>query len=358
MTNLRRRKVLYIIATNFSSNTGGLIWTSKLASYAQRKYRFTKVVDLSRQHRFLQKYRFLEILYYVLFFLKRRNYFVFIDHRLHLRFSIPLLISCLIKKTSYATICHHVFFKIKTNIFRRIIEYASEKVFLKHARFTIVPSHNTAADLQNMKVRKKRIVVVNPAPTIDNGNIPLRSSKNRLLMVGNIEPRKGLDSAFKALVLLKKYDFILDIVGGHGQYENYYKEISTFVADKGLSEKVVFHGRVRQENLRQLYRNANIFLFPSRHEGYGIVLKEAMNFALPIIATDLPTTKEIIKDKINGFLFRVNDIYTMADLIKKLIQNKSLQDKVGKTNFMASRYFKSWEDVIAKSFQAIMKYVL
>lgn len=355
--NLRHEKTLYIIATKFSKDTGGLLWTSQLASYAQKIYPRTKIIDLSTEHFILRKYRLFEIVYYLLFFLAKSNYFVFIDHRLHLRFGIALLISGLIRKTGYATICHHVFYKIKVDPLRKTLEYISECLFLRNARFVIVPSVATSADIRNMKVHKARITIINPAPNVMSYNMPQRQTSDNILMVGNIEPRKGIESAIEALSLLKDHDFVLDIVGGYEGYQEYYRKMKSLVDSKGLSGKIFIHGRVHEDEIVQFYRKANIFLFPSRHEGYGIVLKEAMNFGLPIVATDLPTTKEIIVDGVNGYLYRMDDIHEMVIALKKLLKNKSLQYTIGLRNFRASRDFGNWEDVAAKSFQAITEYL-
>lgn len=355
--NVRYEKTLYIIATNFSRNTGGLIWTSQLASYARQKYQRSIIIDLSKEHTILRKYRLIEMMYYLVFFLTRSNYFIFIDHRLHLRFGMLLIISGMLRKTAYATICHHVFYKIKRNPFRKIVEYISELLFIKNARFVIVPSIATSFDLRNMRVHKDRIAVINPAPNVKSHSMPVRHTSNRILMVGNLEPRKGIESAIEALSLLRGYDFKLDIVGGYEGYRDYYEKMKSFVIASGLSEKIFIHGRVHQDDIVQFYRKANIFLFPSRHEGYGIVLKEAMNFALPIVATDLPTTKEIIEDNVNGFLYKMDDICGMVNALEMLLQSKSLQLKIGRINYRASRDFDSWEDVVVKSFQVIREFL-
>jgi len=355
--NLRHEKTLYIIATKFSRNTGGLLWTSQLASYAQQKYGRTKTIDLSTEHYIVRKNRLIEMIYYLFFFLTRSNFFVFIDHRLHLRFGVPLLISALIRKTGYGTICHHVFYKIKMNPYRRTIEYLSERLFMKNARFIIVPSFATSTDLINLNVNKNRITVINPAPNVTCDDMPVKRTGKHILMVGNLEPRKGIESAIEALSLLRGYDFVLDIVGGYEGYRNYYEEMKSLIFTKGLSEKIFIHGRVHEDDIVRFYRKANIFLFPSRHEGYGIVLKEAMNFGLPIVAADIPTTKEIIADGVNGYLYRVDDIQGMAKALAQLLQSKSLQYTIGLSNFRTSRDFENWKDVAIKSFRVIAEYL-
>lgn len=358
MKKLNSHKTFYIVATNFSSNTGGLLWTSKLAMYAQQSYRRTELIDLSKEHHILRKYRLVEMIYYLGFFIIRSNYFIFIDHRLHLRFVVPLLVACVIKKAAYATICHHVFYMIKANLFRRIIEYLSECIFLKHARLIVVPSAATSSDLQKMKINKKRISVINPAPTIISNYIPVKLNKKRILMVGNIEPRKGLDSAIDALALMKQSNFILDIIGGYEGYYNYYQKLRGVVITKGLTGKIFFHGRVHQNDIKDFYRKADIFLFPSKHEGYGIVLLEALSFGLPIVATNIPTTREILKDGINGLLCPIGDVRCLAHKLEQLLNDKSLQKNMSRHNFAISRGFRNWNDVIQNTYRTVYPYII
>lgn len=349
---------LFIIATSFKDTTGGLTWTSKVAEYAKQHYENTTAIDLASNNALLRKNRFAEILYYFGFFLLRSNFFVFIDHRLHLRFGIPLLTSFVLKKNAYGTICHHLFYKTKTNHPRKAIEFFSEKVFLQNARFVIVPSEKTSADVQRLNVAKKKIFVVNPTCACKSDKMPQRAAQNKILAVGNLEPRKGIDAVIKALGLLKDTEFSLDIVGGFRNHDDYFTYLQDLVVEYGLSDKVKFRGRVAGDQIANFYVDASIFVFPSRHEGYGMVLLEAMSFGLPIVATDIPTTREIIKDSVNGYLCLVDDVACLSQKIRKLLTDRTLQLQLGRKNFEASKKFRGWDDVVEQTFAPLRPYLL
>jgi len=349
---------LYIIASRFRSITGGLIWTSRLAEYAKRIYRNTTLIDLEQENILLRTDRFLEIIYYFIFLLFKNNFFVFIDHRLHLRFGIPLLASLLLKKNMYATICHHLFYKTKKCVVRKAIEYFSEKIFLKNARFIIVPSNQTALDIQSICGARDNIIVIHPTYTVKCRGFPQRQFRNRILFVGNLEPRKGIQVVIEALSLINDTDFSFDIVGGYYKHEKYFLQLKNLVNKHDLSNRITFHGRVDSNKLVHFYRSANVFVFPSWHEGYGIVLLEAMNFGLPIVATDIPTTRDIIRDDVNGYLCPVNDAKCMARKIRKLLSNHNIQTKIGKTNYKASRKFRNWVEVVEQTFNTIRPYLI
>ena len=348
---------LLIVATSFQKITGGLIWISNLAAYAKRVYKKTTLIDLSQENVLMRSNRFLEIIYYIVFCLWKKNFFVFIDHRLHLRFSMPLLLSSLLKKNGYATICHHVFYRIKDNVIRKMIEYLSEKIFLKNARFIVVPSEKTALDVRQLNIGNDKIVIINPTCAYRNHEIPQRPFRNNILFVGNLEPRKGLHIAIEALSLIKDAKFSFHVIGDCQKHKGYYAYVKDLVIRYGLSTKVIFHGRVTSDDIERFYRNANIFVFPSRHEGYGMVLLEAMSFALPIVATDIPTTREIVVNNVNGYLCPVDDATCLSQRFKKLLNNRNLQIQIGKENFKASRKFRSWDDVVQQTFDSLYPYL-
>jgi glycosyltransferase involved in cell wall biosynthesis len=328
-----------------------------LGEYATNIYERTTLIDLSKNHKIIRKIRFLEIVRYLIFFLLKSNYFVFIDHRLHLRFGLPLLVSYLLKKNAYAAICHHVFYKIKPNIIRKIIEYLSEKVFLKNARFIVVPSRKTALDIQNLGVNRHNIVIINPTYTFKSNTMPRRKFHNKILFVGNLEPRKGVDIIIKALSLIRNSDFSFDIVGGFEDYEDYYLYLKKIIDEYGLSGKIKLHGRITQDKIPEFYNDANIFVFASKHEGYGTVLLEAMGFGVPIVATDIPTTREIVQDEVNGYLCPVDDIECISQRVRKLLDDWHLQINMGKRNFDMSRKFHSWDDVVKQTFDTFRPYL-
>ena len=170
-------------------------------------------------------------------------------------------------------------------------------------------------------------------------------------------PRKGLHIAIEALLLIKDAKFSFNVIGDCQEHKGYYAYVKDLVIRYGLSTKVVFHGRVTSDDIEEFYRNANIFVFPSRHEGYGMVLLEAMSFALPIVATDIPTTREIVVNNVNGYLCSVDDATCLSKKIKKLLNNRNLQMQIGKENFNASRKFRSWDDVVQQTFDSLYPYL-
>lgn len=347
-------KHLFIVASRFEEITGGLVWTNKVAEHVKKNHKRTTVIDLSMHSPLLGNNKYIGMFYFLFYFFTKHEFFVFIDHRLHLRFNLPLLVALCWGKNRYATLCHHVLYKTKKNLVRRRVEFISERLFLKKAELVIVPSQQTSFEVGRLGVSKNKIKVVNPTQVFTCNQLPKRFLKRKLLFVGNLEERKGVDVLIKAVARL--HDFTLDIVGDFKD-ENYVKKLKDFVNEKGLTKKVFFRGRIDNRLMSGFYKDANIFVFPSRYEGYGMVLIEAMCFGLPIVATSIPTTLEIVKHGLNGYICPMDDVVCMARSINRLLDNRSLQRRMSVVNFEMSRKFRGWDEVARETFAAFRPYL-
>ena len=101
-----------------------------------------------------------------------------------------------------------------------------------------------------------------------------------VLNVGSIEERKNVMLAVKALHRLPE-DVALVIVGRHTPYAD---EVLRYVRENRLNERVLMLHGVPDEELPPLYRMADAFVYPSRYEGFGIPIIEAIRLGLPVVA--------------------------------------------------------------------------
>jgi len=132
-------------------------------------------------------------------------------------------------------------------------------------------------------------VIYNPL-TLKPGSLSQGNSK-RFLAIGRFSHlHKGFDLLIKAFHLFAQEDeeWMLDIVG-EGIEEPLYRKL---IANYGLQKRVLIHPFTK--NIQSYYSNAQIYVLSSRWEGFGLVLVEAMAHGLPIISSDLPTSKEIM----------------------------------------------------------------
>ena len=102
---------------------------------------------------------------------------------------------------------------------------------------------------------------------------------NYILNVGTIEPRKNLLQLVKALQLLPEVKLVVI-----GKQSHYIKEVRKFIIANGLEKRVIFISNVNFDELPAIYQMANVFVYPSRYEGFGIPILEALASGTPVIA--------------------------------------------------------------------------
>ena len=131
----------------------------------------------------------------------------------------------------------------------------------------------------------------------------------RLLYVGSLEYRKGVDLLLRATAQLELPDWHLDILGDGPERASLTEMAQTL----GIADRVTFHGRKRNEAVQQAMRDASLLVVPSRigprnqTEGLPTVIVEAFSCELPVIATRLTGIPEIVQQDKTGLLFEMED---------------------------------------------------
>jgi glycosyltransferase involved in cell wall biosynthesis len=170
-----------------------------------------------------------------------------------------------------------------------------------------------------------------------------------ILGVGRLEYVKGFDLLITAFNNTKLHDVDLLIVGDGQERTNLLWQSY----NDELKDRVIFTGA--QTNLQDYYSQAELFVLPSRNEGYPNALVEAMSFGCPCIAVNCEFgPSEIIINEQNGLLVETENIYAISDAITRLINNPSLKNSLGKQAMRindtnnAQQIFIQWEDLILK----------
>lgn len=148
-------------------------------------------------------------------------------------------------------------------------------------------------------------VVYNPLTLLPGS--PSAGTSRRFLAVGRFSHRhKGFDLLIEAFHLFAQHDrqWVLDIVG-EGVEEPLYRQL---IKQYGLQHRVLIHPFTH--HIQRYYSAAQIYVLSSRWEGFGLVLVEAMAHGLPVVSSDLPTSREIMGDF--GLYFNNGDIEQLA----------------------------------------------
>ena len=112
-----------------------------------------------------------------------------------------------------------------------------------------------------------------------------------LLFVGTLEHRKNLTTLVEAFGKLAGGPDLQLVLAGRPGYG--FSKIQAAIERQICQKRCLMAGYLRDEELAVLYQRADLFVYPSRYEGFGIPLVEAMNFGLPIVASRIPSTLEV-----------------------------------------------------------------
>ncbi len=149
-----------------------------------------------------------------------------------------------------------------------------------------------------------------------------------ILFVGQMTPRKGYDLALRALpAVVDAYpQASLLIVSGLNQAQR--EHMLDLARQLGVAQHVHMLGYLSDDDLVNLYRACDAFLFPTRFEGFGLPLLEAMAAGCPPITTDIPVVNEIVQDGDNGLLVPYGDVESLARATMRLLGDARLRQRL------------------------------
>ncbi len=179
------------------------------------------------------------------------------------------------------------------------VQRASRKYICKNADGFIAASTRSKEKLMTWGVPEQDIEVA--LLTVDINpylSLPYMPESGRILYVGSLAERKGLDLLVQALPLIRQ-KFELHIVGDHECEEK--EQLKQMLKDKHLDHKVVWRGFLQGEELYKEYQEASVFVLPTREDCFGLVLVEALAAGVPIVASKYADgSYDVVKEGING----------------------------------------------------------
>jgi len=167
--------------------------------------------------------------------------------------------------------------------------------------------------------------------------------KNYILNVGAIIERKNLLTLVKSI---KKTKNNLVVVGAGTKYLD---EVKRYINANKLQNKVFFLTGVSMEELAVLYKNANLFVYPSKFEGFGIPIIEALYSKTPVI-----TSKGSCFNEAGGthsIYVKPNDVNALSNSITKVLNDKELQEKMALNGWNFVQKFN--DEILAKQWMSL-----
>jgi glycosyltransferase involved in cell wall biosynthesis len=160
-----------------------------------------------------------------------------------------------------------------------------------------------------------------------------------ILGLGTLQPRKNFEGLIRAYAALKRERRVphrLVIGGGRGWL---FQTIEATIDELDLEDDVLLIGFVEEADLPALYRQADLFAFPSLYEGFGIPILEAMACGTPVVTSDVSSLPEVAGDA--GLLVSPQDVEALAQALWHLLDDSTLVCELVAKGFEQVRQF-SW----------------
>lgn len=188
-----------------------------------------------------------------------------------------------------------------------------------------------------------RTAVANPpydfdrlANIVPDNRIEKRPGVKNILFVGRLSPNKRQEDVIKAFYYYHKLNprSELNLVG-RAQFQNYRDDLLKLASDYGLPVKIT--EKVSMEALVAYYKNADLFLCMSEHEGFCLPIIEAMYFGVPVVAFDSSAIPETVGDA--GIVFNHKNFPYVAQLMHLVLENEELQEGMRTIGSKRAKYF-------------------
>ncbi len=156
---------------------------------------------------------------------------------------------------------------------------------------------------------------------IDVPETPRAEGPIRLLFAGALNPRKGVDLLLRALAdpRVRPASWELTVAGAGAQET----ELKQLAVSLGLESRVRFTGMVPLGDMDGYYRASDVLVLPSRFDGWGAVVNEAMEYGLAVLVSDSCGCAEmLVEHGTNGFVFPSGDLSVLSECLAKLVESR------------------------------------
>ena len=222
---------------------------------------------------------------------------------------------------------------------------------LKNADKVIALGNNWETTLREIEPLADLVVLMNSVPIPEYKEKKNSNAVFKILFLAVLNRSKGILDLIRVSVSViekaeeQKKRILFEIAGDGPSYEEAQKLVSQYQ----LNHYFHFHGWVDKEEKEQLLQQSDLFILPSYFEGLPMSILEAISYGMPVIATNVGSIDEAVKDGVNGYLIEAGDINALEDCLHSAINDPSFE-KMGKASrnlaqnkFDEEKYFRQIE---------------
>ena len=239
------------------------------------------------------------------------------------------------------TLVHHLRSREQVPLLLKAAARSMERRLLAASDAVIANSRTTAATVEELVGPLPLLAVCPPGcdrlPAVEAAHAPSAGGETdgglsapgpagpvRLLATGNLIPRKGYDLLLELLAGMSGLPWELR-VAGRPVDRRYERRLHKLVRRQGLGDRVTFTGELSEKRLAEEYRRAEVFAFPSRYEGYGISLAEAVRAGLPFVAFTGGGVAEVVRGR--GLLVAPGDLAGFGAHLRRLVVDADFRER-------------------------------
>ena len=241
---------------------------------------------------------------------------------------------------------------------QRLIFHAAHWLALRTARVTLAISAATKRDLVRFFHIDPGRIVVTPLAADDHFKPPSRAAIDRaretyalpdryVLYFGSNKPHKNLVRLIEAFArsnLQSPTSNLQLVIAGH--WDQRYPQAKESTEKLNLKDRVRFIGTVKDDNLPALYGGAEVFVFPSEYEGFGLPMLEAMACGTPVVCGNRSSLPEVAGDA--ALLCNPQDVASIAQALERVLSDRLLRETLCAQGRARAAQF-SWENTATQT---------
>ncbi len=244
------------------------------------------------------------------------------------RGKVPFFISCHYHRHSHKAF-RNFLLKVYKIIAKRMVNFADCVFCVSRAEEILVKEDFEPKDC---KVIHNGVVF----PNIDTDD---EICEDRIVMIGRLERYKNQENAIK--FLKRNQNYKLDLVGDGPDFQRLRK----IVGEEDLEERVVFHGRVSEKDRDLIISRAKALFTLSEHESFGLVILESLSMGKPVIASDIPSHREIFEEVGDGVI--LVDQNNIEEITLKMQDIEAYRGRVRNENVEKFRWKRIAEEYLS-----------
>ena len=224
--------------------------------------------------------------------------------------------------------------------------FVSEKTALGHARSIITTGPDTAKTLvDRYGVTSDKIFVARPG-TDPAQRTEVQNTAPQLLTVATLTFRKGHDVLISALAQLVDLDWKSVWIGSQTRERDTATKLQNAIKSHGLNDRIEICGEIAAGKLGNFYAQSDLFVLPSRHEGYGMAFAEALAHGLPIVACAEGAVPDTVPAAA-GLLVPANNPTALSEALRALLTDRDRLKDMAIAAWRSGQKLPRWTDTAA-----------